>query len=115
MDEQSKRRLTENEVIFRQANKDIKDFLQDIGTADHATVSFFCECSNTNCRGRINLSAKTYEDLHHAKRHFVVLPGHSIPELEKIIRHGKDYEVVEKLGEVPGDDDINQALRTLTH
>ncbi len=115
MDEQSERRLTENEVIFRQANKDMKDFLQDMGTVDHAMVSFFCECSDTNCRGRIDLSAQTYKDLHKAKQHFIVLPGHSIPELEKIIQHGKGYDVVEKLGEVPGDDDINQALRRLTY
>lgn len=110
---QSDRRLAENEVIFRQANKDMEDFLKDTGAADATTVPFFCECSDTNCRGRIEISVRVYEALHNDKRRFVVIAGHQIPKIENVVQREQGFYVVEKHGDLPTDEDIDIALKRL--
>lgn len=114
MDKVSKRRLAENEVIFRQANLDIKEFLDDAGAAHNTLIPFFCECSDPNCRGRIELSAAAYQRLHQNRRQFVVIPGHEIPAIENVVVQDVRYFVVEKSGSMPNDEDIDTALKRLT-
>jgi len=41
MKQQQERRLAENEVIFRQVNKDADDFLHDVGVEHVVSVPFF--------------------------------------------------------------------------
>jgi hypothetical protein len=114
MDAYSQRRLAENEVIFRQANKDAKDFLEDIGAAHSTLLPFFCECSDTDCRRRIDLSVETYEELHQSKKQFTIIPGHEVPAIEKVVKQTDLYYIVEKLTDMPDEQDVDKAIKRLT-
>ncbi len=106
---QSMRRLAENEVIFREANKDIQEFLE-MTRRPRQVVSFYCECSHPDCRGRIDLTPEEYARLHENKLQFVLLPNHEIPSIERIVKVQPGFNVVEKFGELPGEDDISEAI-----
>ncbi len=100
MQELSDRRLAENEVIFKQLNTEIKDFvIEDAPNSPYANkpLRFYCECSNLDCRERIPITAQEYDKLHKNNRRFILKPSHYLPEIEKIVERGKDFIVVEKL------------------
>jgi hypothetical protein len=109
-----KKRLVENEVIFRSVNKNIQQFVEgENGHNDREVIEFYCECSHPNCLERIKLTIKEYKELHGLKSHFVILIGHEFPEVEKVIEKRKGYELVEKYIMPPSDKDINLALNTI--
>jgi len=57
---------------------------------------YLCECGEQPCRKRIELTREQYEAVRADARHFVVLPGHVIPDLETVIGSFAGYEVIEK-------------------
>ena len=113
MAQRSERRLVENELVFRQANTDIEQFMEDMGAKHATTLPFFCECSYINCRGRIEMSADEYQKIHANRRYFMLLDGHDIPKVERIVERHENYNVVEKLGELPGENDLDKAIKRL--
>lgn len=104
----SQRRLAENEVLFRDVNQQIAKGFKELGEiaseennqewvqeADKP-IEFYCECSNIECRERIRLKPSQYGTIHKNSSQFVVLPGHNLPEIERIVSSEEDYLVVEK-------------------
>jgi len=107
MDEFSERRLVENEVIFRDANQTAQQFIEQVeGPHSAKKAGFYCECSNLDCRERIELTAEEYKRLHQNKRHFVVVPGHEMPQVEKVIQQETTYSLIEKFVEPPAAENI---------
>lgn len=99
----SERRLIENEVIFKEHNKEILAVVKQLAVKDRIdeqTLQFYCECSNEFCIETIALPPKTYESLHSSLRQFIVKPGHETDEIEKVIETSPEYSVIEKF-EVP--------------
>lgn len=95
----SERRLIENELLFKQLNDEAKEFVLEGKTQNEWTnrkLRFYCECSNTDCRERIELTAAEYDGLHTNRKRFVIRPGHDIPEIEHIVDRDAKYMVVEK-------------------
>ena len=102
----SKRRLAENEVIFRQANESVRQGLDelkkkaekegDVVSEDDMPLYFYCECSDESCRKRILLRPSKHKKLHQNSSQFVVLPGHEVREVERVRIETKAYMVVEK-------------------
>lgn len=102
-------RWAENEVIFRKANEGVtknvastktiakeesqKEFVKGI---DNLALLFYCECADEKCRERISLTPKEYTEQHRNSSQFILIPGHHIPEIERIIFEGDKYIVVEK-------------------
>lgn len=110
----SKRRLIENEVIFRQVNKDVKEFLkEEDNTAANEPVEFYCECSRPDCIDRIKLTIRQYEELHKNKKQFITIHGHEFPEVEKVIQKESSFQSVEKHFTPPKPEDINLALKAI--
>jgi hypothetical protein len=107
----SERRLKENEIIFREANRNIADYVEEQVGADGLLVSFYCECARLNCRQRLQLTISMYKNLHSNNRQFIALEGHEIPEIEKVILKGDGYVVIEKTGEMPSQESVDIALR----
>jgi hypothetical protein len=109
----SERRLVENEVFFRQANQAVEDGLKDVAKLardeghmsmapdDDAAIQFYCECSDEKCTKRITLSAAEYEEAHKNQDQFMILPGHNLPELERIIKSTGKYLIIEKFMSAP--------------
>jgi hypothetical protein len=93
VDELSKRRLAHNEQLFRAVNEQV-DALQDkLGGGD---ALFVCECSDPECTSSIRLTRSQYEDVRSSPERFVLLPGHALPDLERIVEEHDGYIVVEK-------------------
>jgi hypothetical protein len=57
---------------------------------------YLCECAEQPCRERIPLSREQYESVRSDVRHFLVVPGHVIPELETVVQSFPRHEVIEK-------------------
>lgn len=110
-----RKRLVENEVIFRDVNKNIQEFVDQEGKAlVGKTVPFYCECSRPDCIDRINLTPKEYEELHKTKKHFVTLVGHEFTEVEKIVSKKNSYQMVKKHFTPPKAKDIDLALNEIS-
>lgn len=105
-DKLSERRLKENEVIFMRANKGVADFIEEETGHSNVIVAFYCECSNLDCRDRIKINTKLYKKLHKNPKHFIALPGHEFPNIERIIKKEKGFNILEKIGDVPSARDV---------
>ena len=55
-----------------------------------------CECASRPCRARIWLTSEQYEAVRSDVRHFLVVPGHVIPDLETVVQSFPSYQVIEK-------------------
>lgn len=110
----SKMRLIENEVIFKDVNTNIKEFIKEETSGTSTTIlPFYCECSDPECIERINLSTTEYEKLHKNRRLYVTVIGHEFPEVEKVVNKESHYQVVEKHFTPPKPQEINMALKTI--
>lgn len=107
------RRLVENEVIFRQINKDVDGFLHDVGVENLLTAPFYCECSNLDCHERIELSPAEYERVHKDPKRFIVVRGHEVPAIERVVEQHDVFNVVEKQKEMPSADEVEHRLKEL--
>lgn len=110
----SERRLVENEVIFRDVNKDVQEFVNnEMHQSGKATVKFYCECSDPDCTERIELSTHEYEKIHKNKKCFITLIGHETPEVEDLVEKNRSYQVVKKHFIPPNMKDIEAALKAI--
>jgi hypothetical protein len=83
-------RIVQTEIFFRAINQEIA--LLD-GTA---TTRYLCECGNSACAEGILLPPGALENLHSSPRHFVVLKGHEIPDVETVVDDADGYLIVRK-------------------
>ena len=90
-------RVGRNEAVFREINERLE--------AGHATaavdeaVAFRCECGMLGCNMLVELTLREYEEVRADPRRFLLVSGHEIAGVEKVVRTGPGYNVVEKLGE----------------
>ena len=94
MDER-KRKIGENEALFRDVNERVKDVSDGFGVVLD-DIELVCECGNLDCVERIHLDVRAYEELRADPALFAVRPGHEIPDTEDIVSTGGDYLVVRK-------------------
>jgi hypothetical protein len=90
-------RAARNEEVFRDVNERIEE-----GAEQHAVTGplpFHCECSRATCLETIEIPPGHYEAIVHERYHFVVIPGHEEPEIERVLRTEAEFLVVEKIGE----------------
>jgi hypothetical protein len=95
------RRVGLNEAAFREINEGVR------GERSDGLLSFRCECGRLGCNQLIALSRAEYEAVRRNARRFFVVPGHEIPEYERVVERHDGYWVVEK-----HDDAANIAERT---
>ncbi len=111
-------RLIENEAIFRKYNEkvrsgfdDLKKLAADDGNddvtegIDRMDFQFFCECSDENCKERITMKMSEYSAIHKNRNRFIVLPGHQVVAVEKVIKKKSSYTEVEKYRNPPSNPD----------
>ena len=98
MDDYTKQRLAANESLFRDLNEHIKGVADDLGGLDHP-YAFVCECSHARCSARITATLREYESVRLQSDRFLVVGGHEIPEIERVVDRNSRFATVEKLGE----------------
>lgn len=113
----SERRQIENEMIFRRANEEVGDGLDEVD-ANHREdgnpelardedilLHFKCECSDEDCHARIPMKLSVYQKIHLNRDAFIIKLKHQVEEIEKVIMTEENYSVVEKNNSTaePGD------------
>jgi hypothetical protein len=83
-------RIVHTEGFFRAINAEIAEM-------DGKTVTrYLCECGNPYCTESIELPPGVIGQLHASPRHFVVLKGHEIPDVETVVGEHDGYVIVRK-------------------
>ena len=92
-------RIARNEATFRRINEDIGRGRD--AEDDTTLVGFVCECGDSECSRLIEMTPAEYQRVRSDPRHFAVVNGHEIPEVERVLDRTDRYTVVEK--QPPGD------------
>jgi hypothetical protein len=85
------------EAIFREVNEAIAKTAESFG-GDEA--EFVCECADPDCAHRLKASLDDYELVRADGTHFMLVPGHEEPSVERIVKRSRDFHVVEKFSDV---------------
>lgn len=93
-----KRRIAGNEASFREINERLSEGLRQV-PYNPELLEFICECGNETCEQHVALSRSEYEQVRLDSRRFAVVPGHVIPDAERVVARNDRFDVVEKLGE----------------
>ena len=104
-----------NEALFRQVNERVRDVSQAFAALDPTPVDFVCECGNQDCTEPIALRLHEYEAVRAEPTHFFVVPGHVIPEIERVVAEHNSYVVVEKLDDERRDRRADRPALLSTH
>jgi len=90
-------RAARNEEIFRGVNERIEQGAQrhQLTTA----TPFHCECGQADCFEYVELAPADYERVAAERYRFVVVPGHELEEIERVVERHEGFSVVEKIGQ----------------
>ena len=92
-------RLAKNEALFREVNERIQEIDERLdATASDGQVlwEFICECADERCFERLQLHRREYEDVRRVATRFLIVPGHEIKGIERVVEEHDRYHVVEK-------------------
>jgi hypothetical protein len=98
-------RAARNEALFRRVNERVQEVNRAFESILEEAV-FFCECADVDCMDKIGMTLHEYEALRDISTHFAVMPGHVLPEDERVVEERAGYVVVEKVcraGELAAD------------
>jgi hypothetical protein len=84
-------RLARNQVLFRDVNEHIAEL---VGLQD-GPLEFLCECSDVECTDALELDVEEYESVRAHSRLFVIVPGHEVPAVERVVDEGDRFTIVE--------------------
>lgn len=87
-------RVARNEALFREVNERIRDVSEN--GAEASETEFVCECGDPECTKPVRLTLGEYEDVRRNPKHFAILPGHEVPDVEQIVARYDRFAVVEK-------------------
>jgi hypothetical protein len=88
-----------NEVLFREVNERVEEVNEGMDGGRDSVMIFVCECGNTGCLERIELTQREYEAIRANPKHFAVLPGHEDTRIARVVERHQGFFVAEKLGE----------------
>jgi hypothetical protein len=88
-------RIGRNEDLFRKVNDQIEGVNEAFGTIT-GTMSILCECGMLECIEHIDLTVDEYRRLRTDPRRFAVMPGHELPDVERVVERHDGWFVVEK-------------------
>jgi hypothetical protein len=97
MNDALQRRLASNETVLREVNEGIERGQWPGEAGD--PVRFRCECARLGCNLLLELTLEEYELVRRHPRRFLMIDGHEVPELEKVVERRPGYVVVQKLDE----------------
>ena len=97
MTNEHKRRLAENEALFREVNERVNEQAEEHGEDGHV-YAYFCECSRPDCVEQVRHTTAEYELIRADGARFILVAGHQIDEIEDVIVRLNDSVVVEKQG-----------------
>jgi hypothetical protein len=91
-------RIAQTEALFRDVNERIAESAERFDARD---AEFVCECADPACAERVPATLEQYEEVRSDGTHFLLSPGHELPELERVVkRPHRRSVVVEKFNSV---------------
>jgi hypothetical protein len=90
-----KRRIGENEAIFRSVNEQVTALNATLSTFTD-TMTIVCECGTRSCTDRFQIRPEEYAKVRQDSILFVIKPGHDLPEAERVVVKADDYWIVRK-------------------
>jgi hypothetical protein len=90
-------RIAKTESLFRDVNERIAETAERIGANEAVLV---CECGDRECGQQIAAPLQDYEEMRANGSHFLVSPGHEIPEHERVVKTKPGFRIVAKLRNV---------------
>jgi hypothetical protein len=87
-------RLVENQRTFRRANERFEELVDD--RSDGFKLPFLCECADTFCLGRIELTASDYYAIHLDRSQYVILNDHLTIVGERVVEQVEGFQIVTK-------------------
>ena len=99
MDER-KRRIGENEALFRSVNEQVRRFTATLSTSAD-TMKIVCECGTRSCTDQFEIETDAYAEVRADSTLFVVKPGHDLPETETVVEKNGVFWTVRKHPGIP--------------
>ena len=93
--------MARNEAASRGINEKIEEAYQGEPPANR--IDIVCECPSMTCDAGIDVTLDEYEDVRGNARHFVIVPGHFVGDIEWIVFENDRFAVVAKREEIPAD------------
>jgi hypothetical protein len=91
-------RIAHTEALFRDVNERIAESADRFNAQD---AEFVCECADPECAERVPVTLDQYEEIRSDGTHFLLTPGHELPEVERVVEQPhKRVVVVEKFNSV---------------
>jgi hypothetical protein len=91
---EDKVRRARTEALFRDVNERIAESAE---RSDVTVTEFVCECSDPSCTHRMDATLDEYERVRSDAATFMVTPGHEQSDIERIVRDGRRFNIVEKV------------------
>jgi hypothetical protein len=89
-------RLARNQAQFREVNERLLELSDGF---EGGSLEFVCECSQDDCTSTVTMTRKDYESVRAHSTFFVILSGHELPEIEKVIDSRDGWTIVQKTTE----------------
>jgi hypothetical protein len=96
VNEDLERRLAANEDVFRRVNDGIAR--GSWPSEPESPLGFRCECARLGCNMLLRLTPTDYQRVRSHPRHFVLVRGHEMPEVERVVETLGDILIIEKIG-----------------
>jgi hypothetical protein len=95
--------VARNHALFREVNERIYSLsagFRSRPAEDGLDLSFVCECGSGHCTAEVLIDTDDYSRIRAVPQRYVVLGGHELADVERVVEGAGDYVVVEAL-EVP--------------
>ena len=63
------------------------------------TAGFRCECGQTHCDSRLQLSLEQWDEVHSRSDRFLVMPEHVADDVEVVVAEYSNFWLIQKQGE----------------
>ena len=97
-----KRRIGDNEAIFRIVNEQVRGLTSKLATSA-GTMKIVCECGARSCTDQFEIDTTAYAEVRAESTLFIVKPGHDLPETETVVAKNDVFWTVRKDPGVPAE------------
>jgi hypothetical protein len=87
-------RMARTEAAFREVNEAIAETAARFEAEE---ADFICECADPQCAHRVTAELEDYEEVRSEGTRFLLAHGHHEPEVERVVEHTGEFDVVEKV------------------
>lgn len=89
-------RAARTQSVFRAINDELRVATRAL---DPQSFIIACECADPACVETLDVHVEQYAQIRADPTHFIVLPGHIYPEVERVTVADARFQIVEKTGE----------------